>query len=273
MTGGYKLAAFDMDGTLLDSDKKIRQDSIDALQKASDLGRYLCLSTGRNSSELEEYKRLVPMIRYYICTSGALIVDVKTNETLFANPFNSETVLKLLELGQKFSAVIQILGSDSGIMCRSENSPVPRNGNKRDPMAGLVMEKCAEVIEKYRSDPFPVYKINFYCADRPACEEVYSQLQNIDITVCYGSPRSVECSPAGVSKAVGLAELCRLLDIDISETIAVGDGDNDIGILRAAGLGVAMGNADDEVKKAADTVTESNDSNGIQQVIMNYLIW
>src|SRR5690606_15624796 len=86
------------------------------------------------------------------------------------------------------------------------------------------------------------------------------------------SPLNIEINPAGVSKAAALEEVCRLAGVRMEETVAVGDSLNDLAAIRAAGLGVAMGNAQEAVKEAADAVTATNEEDGVALVIRRYIL-
>lgn len=81
----------------------------------------------------------------------------------------------------------------------------------------------------------------------------------------------MEFTKAGVSKAKGLSFLCKHLDIPIDQTIACGDSENDLDILKAAGLGVAMANAPEDIRQKADDVTKSNDEHGVAAMLQKWL--
>ena len=98
-----------------------------------------------------------------------------------------------------------------------------------------------------------------------------AQLESPDLELVYSEISSLECSAAGVSKGSGLERLCALLGIPMADCIAVGDADNDIPMLRAAGLGVAMGNAPDYVKTAADRIVSDLDHGGCAEAVMMLL--
>ncbi|MBO9605664.1 MAG: HAD hydrolase family protein [Paenibacillaceae bacterium] len=91
------------------------------------------------------------------------------------------------------------------------------------------------------------------------------------LEITNSSPYNLELNPIGISKASGVSEVCRLLGIGMHEVIAVGGSLNDIAMIRAAGLGIAMGNAQDEVKRVADAVTATNDEDGVAEVIERYI--
>ena len=81
----YKMIAFDMDGTLLNSQKKVRKETLDAINKAFDGGKEVILCTGRALAELEEYIELIPRMRYMVMTSGAFVYDIKEKKDIYAN--------------------------------------------------------------------------------------------------------------------------------------------------------------------------------------------
>lgn len=81
----YKLIAFDMDGTLLNSEKRISERTLEAVNRAFDAGKEVILSTGRCVAELREYFKRIPRLRYVVCSSGAILYDVKEEKILYSN--------------------------------------------------------------------------------------------------------------------------------------------------------------------------------------------
>ena len=103
-------------------------------------------------------------------------------------------------------------------------------------------------------------------------EEVRKYLEsNPAVTTVSGGYNNLEFTRADVNKGVGLQKMAQLLDIPVTQTMAVGDTENDLAIIRAAGFGVAMGNATAAVKSAADYVTTSNDEDGVATAIAHFL--
>jgi hydroxymethylpyrimidine pyrophosphatase-like HAD family hydrolase len=96
-------------------------------------------------------------------------------------------------------------------------------------------------------------------------------LESLPVQIAGGESASLEITPLGVTKAQGLEWLCRHLGIDLSETIVVGDGDNDLEVLGVAGLAVAMGNATSEVLATAHVTVSDNDHDGIVEVVERWL--
>ncbi|MBR2734060.1 MAG: HAD hydrolase family protein, partial [Selenomonadaceae bacterium] len=98
----------------------------------------------------------------------------------------------------------------------------------------------------------------------------FERMSKFDLTISFTERNNLEASPRGITKASGLEELCKFLGIDIAETVAIGDGHNDVEILQAAGVGVAMGNARDDIKQLADFVTADNDHDGVAVAIEKF---
>jgi HAD superfamily hydrolase (TIGR01484 family) len=116
-------------------------------------------------------------------------------------------------------------------------------------------------------------KFGFYTEDEESRMAIYQAIASWDaIEMTNSHPFNIECNPKGINKASGLLEICKLLGIKMSEVVAIGDSLNDVAMIRAAGLGVAMGNAQEEVKKIADLVTAENVEDGVAKVIENFVL-
>ena len=108
---------------------------------------------------------------------------------------------------------------------------------------------------------------NYYCRD-----EVFEHLKKIpEITLVSGGYGNLEFTKAGVDKGVALHKLAQILNIAADETMAVGDTENDMAIVKAAHIGVAMGNATDELKAQADYVTDTNENDGVAKAIRHFM--
>ena len=93
----YDLIAFDMDGTLLDSNHQITQDSLDAIDAAVNAGKTVILSTGRSLSELKDYRQMLKHVRYFICESGALLVDTNTDRIIHSEQIEPSAVREIID--------------------------------------------------------------------------------------------------------------------------------------------------------------------------------
>lgn len=268
----YDLIAFDMDGTLLDSSKRIRQDSLDAIHQAVTAGKVVCLSTGRCLPELRAYQELLKEVEYYISMSGALVYSNFEKKAIATSEIPKEMVDELLARTKGEDVMIHLLSWDS-IM---EEEKVANIESYHMTPYRSSYEACCILVddlqEWYREHPCPVFKLNFYCRDLDQRGRIEKELCTLNLEFAYSEETNLECSPPGVSKAEGLRVLCDHCGLDIAGTIAVGDADNDLAILKAAGLSVAMGNANERVKAVSDLVTASCDEGGCAKVIREYLL-
>ncbi len=268
----YDLAAFDMDGTLLDSRKTIRQDSLDAIRKAKEAGKVVTLSTGRCLPELRAYEEQLKDVEFYICMSGALVYSNREKKAIASDEIPPELVEQILTLTEDEDPMIHLLSWESIV----ERDKVDHIEQYHMAPYKSSYEACCIIPEDlrawYREHPCPVFKLNLYCRDLEQRSRMEEKLARLPLEFAYSEETNLECSPCGVSKAEGLRRLCSHLGLQIENTIAVGDADNDLAILKAAGLSVAMGNAKDHIKAAADAVTLSCDEGGCAKVIHTYLL-
>ena len=109
----YKVIAFDMDGTLLNSRKQISEHTLEAINHAFDAGKEVILSTGRCVAELREYFKRIPRLRYVVCSSGAILYDVKEEKILYSNSISIELAEKILAESKKEDLMVHLLAIES----------------------------------------------------------------------------------------------------------------------------------------------------------------
>ena len=112
-----------------------------------------------------------------------------------------------------------------------------------------------------------VIKVNIYHRSAESRARTVEKLKGYNLQMVFAETTALESSPPSVTKAAGLIELCKYLNIDIKDTVAIGDAPNDTEILQTAGCAVVMGNASDEIKQMADFVTADNDHDGVLAAI------
>ena len=130
-------------------------------------------------------------------------------------------------------------------------------------MFNRVCVRCDDFKKYVRDNPGEVVKVNLYHRDTNSRDKNFARVNALGLSINFAEANNLEISPPNTSKATGLIELCDFLKIDIAETVAIGDADNDKEILQTAGLAVAMDNASDEIKKLADFITRDNDNDGV----------
>lgn len=130
-----------------------------------------------------------------------------------------------------------------------------------------VEDMAAEAL---RYDSIP--KVNVYFRSVQDRAEAYETLKHLPLSFAFAEGASLEMNAAGVTKASGLQALASHLGIAMTETVAIGDADNDRAMLEAAGLSVAMGNAAKDIRELCDAVTADNDHNGVGEAIRRYCL-
>lgn len=269
----YRLAAFDMDGTLLTNRKDIMPETLKSIADADEAGKSVVICTGRPLAELRPYQKDFTHIRYAMCECGAFLYDYKERRTITHHTIPADQIEEILEIMKLEDMMPQALIHGE--------SYVSRNDLKRmdyfqmgvyqslyDEVATPV-DDIYDVIYHHASE---IEKLNCYHASAEGRERTMERLRDIHVEKTYAERTSLELSAPGISKGSGLIELARVLNIPIRSAIAVGDADNDVPMIRAAGLGVAMGNANAHAKEAADYITLDNEHDGCGHVIRSFML-
>ena len=268
----YKMIAFDMDGTLLNSQKKVRKETLDAINKAFDGGKEVILCTGRALAELEEYIELIPRMRYMVMTSGAIVYDIKEKKDIYANEISVEIMDEILNYIKDKDIMPQMITKESIVQKKDYEHMEDFHMGIYKPMFNEVAVKVENMLDFYNDNKQPVAKLNLYHTSSEDREETRKAIEGLDVVLANAETTSLEVSAKNTTKGLGLQKLWEHIGISIDEAIAVGDADNDLDVLKRAGLSVAMGNANDNVKKIADVVVEDCDHDGCVQAIEKYLL-
>ncbi len=265
----YKLLAFDMDGTLLDNNKKIPPRCLDALWAAAGRGCLIVPATGRMLSGLPAELRN-GAIRYHILINGALVFDSVENKILYEGNIEVPQAVEICHWLDKLPVLYDCYIDNEGFMAGSMcDRAGPYFENARN-MFQYVMDTRTrvQVLADYMKERnTPVQKMQIYF--RPDQEELRQELlEKLPLLFPHFAattslPNNIEINSIKAGKDKGLAALCDALGIDIGETIVFGDGSNDTGIIAAAGMGVAMANAEEQVKAVADRIALSNAEEGV----------
>jgi HAD superfamily hydrolase (TIGR01484 family) len=241
----YKLVALDMDGTLLNEEKLISEANRKAILAALEAGVTVIFSTGRGIQSAMPYVEELGLQTPMITVNGSEVWKAP-GELLQRHILSAELVRKLHEIAVKHGSWWWAY-SVEGV---------------------FNTEKWVEDISSIQW-----LKFGYYTEDMAVLAEIRSTVEAWDLLEITNShPCNIELNPKGISKASGLEEVCKLLGISMSEVIAMGDSENDISMIRSAGLGVAMGNAQDEVKLIADLITVSNEEHAVARVINEYVL-
>lgn len=270
----YDLIAFDMDGTILTSNQTVSVHVQEAIAKAKEKGKTVIICTGRAPKELTEYDKVeFENIRYYVCENGALIYDSQKEKVISARCIPEHLVRQVLEAAKKEDCMVVMACSGQNTLSEKDAVRMEYFHAERYKKLELLTGKLLEdIIESYMENPVPVEKINVYSASVEIRDRIMEHLKDLPITMVYAEETGFEVTQLHMSKAVGFTELCEYLKIPVERAIAVGDSDNDVEMLKVAGLSVAMGNAFDHVKEICHITVSDNDHDGCAEVIEKYLL-
>ncbi len=268
----YELIALDMDGTALTSDKRLLPETERDIAQAAERGKTVALCTGRCVPELADYRRQLAGVRYAIAVSGAVLYDLWEDRELYAAGLDRDLVLTLVDVAERYGAMAHLLCTDASVIRADQATHVADFGmGAYQKLYDTGAHKVEDIRSAAAARP-SVPKVNIYFRSQADRLAAYETIRTLPQTVTFSEQAGLEMSPPGVDKGTGLRQLAELLGVPMEATVAVGDGDNDRSMLAAAGLAVAVGNADPAVKAMADAVVADNDHNGAGQAIRRFLL-
>jgi hypothetical protein len=268
----YKLLVVDVDGTLLDKNGALSAEDREALAKVSHSGIRVSLSTGRASQACRKLIDQLSLDGYHMFSDGALVSDPAKGEEVYAQPISTALARQIVEFIHRHEMNMDLFSSSRYFVERETWAtdirreffglqPVVVDFNQlwqeERIIKGTLLVRSPE--EKAKAERFRQHfsrRLSFSMTKTPA----YPEIDFINVLTI------------GVSKKKALEALARHLEIAMAEIMAIGDGANDVSILSSVGLGVAMGNAPDEVKAVADYVTRDVDHSGVAAAIKRFLL-
>ena len=274
-----KLIALDLDGTLFNREGIITPAVKEQLNRAAAQSVKIVISTGRpfNGLPFEQIKDTA--IEYALTTNGASVYKIEGKECLYEDGMTIETVMPILDWLLEREIHIDIYMDGVGftpIRCRENIGRLDVPESLRNYM--IATRTTVEDLKSYVSDCGKrIQKINLNFYPQPDGtflhrDETLAFLKaNATITVVCGGFNNFEISKAGVTKREGLAFLANYLGTDLEHTMAMGDSENDYSMINAAGIGVAMGNASDDIKAIANYITTSNEEDGVGEAIKKFI--
>lgn len=270
-----RLIAFDLDGTLLDGRKNIPEENLRALRAAAAAGALLVPATGRIFTGVPELLRQLPGARYFITINGACAYDAVEDKNLYASELSVDCCLRLIAYMDRLPAIYDCYQDNWGYISRDmfekAGDYIPDPGIMK--MMRELRTPVDSLADTLRQKGRPVQKMQMHFQDM---DERKRQLKLVaerfpETAVSSSLPWNIEINSAGATKGQALKALCSALDIDLGDVLAFGDGSNDLDMLRTAGIGVAMGNAVEEVKAAADWVAPNNEEAGVATGIWRFM--
>lgn len=276
-----KAAFFDIDGTLLSSSAEILDSTKRAIEKLHQNNVLCCIASGRGPKSIQSLIGQLPMDAY-VLYNGQLVFSHDTG--IYQQPFPKETLEKLARFGDEenrqmlFGGRKAFFGSQS--MQLGQRKWIKQIQHLLP--ANYSAKELQELLKKWQVLPkkenqfmsLPIFKEPIYqCVLLSPVSESERLLEMFpDCHFTRSNPYSVDIIAKGGSKIVGIKEVLAHYNLEPHEAIAFGDSWNDTEMLSEVGIGVAMGNANDDIKELADYVTDSNDEDGIFKALRHFKI-
>ena len=266
-----KLIVLDLDGTLLNSKKELSPGNYAALEQAAAKGIYVVPCTGRFFKAMPECIRSLPFLRYAITINGADIYDAKADKSLYSAPITPERADEVFAALDTLPVIYDCFQDGWGWIdqefykvCEKYSPP----DMSREYIRSLrsPVENFRKVIKERGRG---VQKIQMFYLDQQLRSKMLEEIPRWfpDLNVTTSISNNIEINSREAHKGNALLELCRHLQIDPSQTMAFGDGMNDLTMLQTAAVGVAMGNAAPKVKEFANYITDTNDNDGVAKAV------
>lgn len=274
----YKLVCVDMDGTLLNSRRFVSDVSKDTIKKAHTLGVDIAITTGRIYTNANYYSKLIGVKSPVIASNGAIIRG-KGNEIIYKNVISIDILKSVLKLCKKFNMSINFHTNDS-ILCANKLMYIMMFGFFFKFMFKLKPEKIKiryigdydRFIDKLRKNN-NVIKCEAIDPSAGKIAAFRKEIQKINgIEIASSSKNNIEITSKSVSKGNAIKFLANYYGIKKEEIMTIGDSENDLSMIEYGGLGVAMGNGTENVKKAADYITDTNDNDGVAKAIEKFVL-
>lgn len=272
-----KLICIDVDGTLYNDQKEIPKDNIEAIKKAYEKGIHIAITTGRMYNYGNLYGKMLGVPTITIASNGSYVKY--KDEVIHHQTMKDEDVLeaqKIIDQHHLFSHY----NTWNTLLCKGEL------GNGNGYVAANEQLEDHKKIEIKTVNDLPSLHKEFKKREGQFLKVIVLSEGNLDalnaireefkhhktLQAVSSSAVNIELFPKEVSKAVGIEALIKKLGITKEEVMAIGDEENDLAMIKYAGLGIAMGNATEEIKSASDDVTASNNQAGVARAIEKYCL-
>lgn len=289
----YKLITIDLDGTLLNRYGEVTEYTKDIIKKTTNKGVLVVLASGRISESVLTIAEEIGADKYYISGNGSVLYDMQKDEILYENYLTKEKVLEIIELCDKNSIYYNIY-TENAVLAKSLNYNVAfynyentkKSSDKKTDIN--IVEDMYNYIKNSNLNKF--LKITICDENKIVFSSILRKIKNIsDIDVLEVSHMSqkkiktgtkevevgyfyTEVSSKNVDKWFAIEKVMELENIKKEEVMALGDNNNDIVMIKNAGLGVAMGHSNEQVKKVADYITVDNNEDGVAKAIERYVL-
>ena len=266
-----KLILLDLDGTLLTGEKTLSPGNGAALERCADAGIHIVPSTGRIYCGIPQAVRDLPFVRYVVAVNGAQVYDAKEDKVLLREEIPLETAFRMFDVLDALPVIYDCYMDGFGYNCATMYERIDEFVSD-PPMNDLVKRTRHPVPDLrafLREQGRSLQKIQMFFKDPDRRVGELERLPKLfpELAVTSSLVNKIEINAKNANKGRALRFLCAHLGLEVSESMAFGDGSNDLSMIEASGIGVAMANADSILLAAADYITDSNDRDGVAKAI------
>lgn len=270
-----KLIGMDLDGTLLTTKKELTAYTREVLSRAVKQGIIVMPATGRPLRGITDDLLEFSGFRYAVTANGGRVLNIRTGETLFEELVPAETAGKVLEILGHYDTLREIYFDGVGYAQEDALQNISRYLEEAPMMEYIMRTRIAvpDLWAKFEEENRAVDKVQGLFTSLEERDMAIRELREVSgIEITGALKKNIEVNAAGVNKGRALLRLGELLGIRREEIMAFGDGANDLKMIKEVGVGVAMENAKDELKEAADYIAGSNDKDGVARFIETYVL-
>lgn len=263
-----KMVTIDLDGTLLRSNGTVSDRTVSVLQEARHRGVVVAISTGRMYTTAKPYGERLglgdsPMVLF----AGGLIQTIETGKKLFEQTISIPDTLALLNLAKTYHWQMQTYIDD--VLRAAEDEPLIQEYQAKTHCKAVI---CGDAF--YHTVPAGSNKV--LCRGPHDVLEERKAIIGRELPdrymICFSEPTFLEIMPKGINKGFGIAKLGELYGLGVDQIMALGDSQNDIDMLKVAGLPVVMANASEEIKQYGAYITASNDEDGVAAAVEQFIL-
>lgn len=267
----FRLLALDLDGTLTDSKKHVSKKNREYIARAQEKGIDVVLASGRPVIGIRGVADELDLWNtggYILAYNGGHIIDCKTGRDLVKQTIPMEYVHEICEVAHCGFGVHPLSYNELGVICENDTDRYVRQEAYNNSIPIIKTDSLESQITE------PVVKF-MVVGDPEKLKKAYHFLREKFeglLNVFFSEPYFLEVTPLGIEKASALTRLAEILGSSCDQIMACGDGLNDIPMLECAGLAIAMENAYEETKKAADHIVASNEDDGVAEAIARFIL-
>lgn len=269
-----KIIALDLDGTLLNSRKELTDIAVDALTRAAEAGIEIVPTTGRFYGGMPASIRKLPFIRFAITINGAQIYDIKNDCAIDRAEIPLNQAIRIMTYLDGLPVIYDCYQNNWGWMTRTMQDQAEAFAPDENYVGMLrVLRTPVDELKAFLSEKGEhIQKIQLFTRDESLRGFLLKTLdkQFDQLSVSSSVANNVEINNIHANKGLALRKLAAYLDCEIGQTMAIGDGLNDISMIEQAGIGIAMENACEQVKAVANAITASCDHDGVAVAIDHF---